>query len=217
MVDNLKYELAVEQRFKSLWNRLGCKGDYRRQFNMLAIAYRGYRKYHTLAHVYWGLVRIKEIAIDEDYSYIEPIEWAMFYHDYVMHFDGITNDDEELSAFIAAKSAQDAGLTPQFCQDVGRLVMKTAHIDPPEYIDEAILVDSDIAILGGRREAFDQYETQVREEWSHVSDEDFRVGRIVVLNRFKNMDRIFHTKTGYDRFEKQARENIEYSLHKLNA
>jgi predicted metal-dependent HD superfamily phosphohydrolase len=87
----------------------------------------------------------------------------------------------------------------------------------PKLVSEKILVDADLSILGADEPAFREYEARVRSEWWHVSDEDFRDGRLKVLDRFDKKPNIFSTRYARDRWEAKARLNIGTSMTKLRS
>lgn len=214
---------ATLAAFKALWHELECKGSAQAAYELLAKKYGDAgRHYHTLEHVYWGLKRAHEIAEAEKYpeEQMLPVYWAMWFHDMCMSFDPLSAaKDEELSAAMAVTMAvtcaHGAGLSASFKSTVHRLIMATAHLKPPAQVDEAILVDADLSMLGAERPNFERYEAQVREEWSHVADASFCRGREKVLARFASMPRIFTTDTAYGLWEDRARDNINWSRARL--
>jgi len=78
-------------------------------------------------------------------------------------------------------------------------------------------VDVDLSILGAAPERFDQYERQVREEYAWVPDFLSRRERKAILKEFLARPRIFRSVHFRDRYEQQARSNIERSLGRLGA
>jgi predicted metal-dependent HD superfamily phosphohydrolase len=95
--------------------------------------------------------------------------------------------------------------------------MATRHKAVPRGTDAEILVDVDLSILGAAPERFDQYERQVREEYAWVPHFLFRRERKAILKEFLARPRIFSTTHFRDRYEQQARSNIERSLERLDA
>ena len=62
---------------------------------------------------------------------------------------------------------------------------------------------------------FDEYELQIREEYAHVPEKFFRIGRARILKQFLARPRIYLTSCFSERFEPRARENIARSLRRL--
>ena len=59
---------------------------------------------------------------------------------------------------------------------------------------------------------FDEYEAQVRQEYAHVPDLFFRMGRAKILKQFLDRPAIYSTAPFRDRFEARAHANVERSL-----
>jgi predicted metal-dependent HD superfamily phosphohydrolase len=97
------------------------------------------------------------------------------------------------------------------------LILSTRHQAAASGVDAEILVDIDLSILGAVPVRFDEYERQVREEYSWVPDFLFRRERKAILKEFLARPRIFSTTHFRDRYEQQARSNIERSLERLDA
>jgi predicted metal-dependent HD superfamily phosphohydrolase len=93
--------------------------------------------------------------------------------------------------------------------------MATRHNAVSRDVDEQILVDVDLSILGASPERFDEYEQQVREEYSWVPDVLFRRKRRSVLTEFLEWPTIFNTAGFINRYEAQARANLERSIKRL--
>jgi predicted metal-dependent HD superfamily phosphohydrolase len=73
----------------------------------------------------------------------------------------------------------------------------------------------DLSILGAPQAEFDAYETAVRREYGWVEETAWRAGRSAVLEKFVARPHIFHTDAFRQRFEAQARKNLEGSLAAL--
>ena len=126
-------------------------------------------------------------------------------------------DNEKKSADWARASALAAGTPAEACNRMHSLVMATRHKAVPRRTDAEILVDVDLSILGAAPERFDQYERQVREEYAWVPDFLFRRERKAILKEFLARPQIFSSTRFRDRYEPQARANIERSLERLGA
>lgn len=197
----------MKSRFVNLWLRLNAAGLPEVEFDDLA----GYyswpnRHYHTLYHV-------KECLreLDDAHHIVrrpDIVELALWYHD-IIYIPG-RKDNEERSARLA-HSACIWGEIP-FADDVERIVLATRHDRPPNDELEALAVDADLAILGQQPRVFDAYEQRLRQEYWLVSDEQFREGRAVALRHFLSRPCVFSTRLFQDKYESQARQNMERSL-----
>ncbi len=211
---------ATEEAFAALWRELGADGHSEWQFDKLKGLYAVRpRAYHTLEHVGWGLRRVSELAAAEGLDRQSQLQvcWAMWFHDAQMDFSGHGAYDEGRSAELSSDAARAAGLDDLFRMKAYRLILATAHLVQPTQLDEAIVVDADLSMLGASEPAFDQYERLVRREWAHVDDEAFRAGRLAVLQRFVDKPSIFTTPTAKARWEDQARRNLARSMERLHA
>ena len=88
-------------------------------------------------------------------------------------------------------------------------------MDPLIFIDTNIFLDADLAILGQSDENYKLYTKQIRQEYSFFSDADYKKGRVGVLKHFLAMERIYKTEYFFNKFEKQAKLNIENELKRL--
>jgi predicted metal-dependent HD superfamily phosphohydrolase len=96
------------------------------------------------------------------------------------------------------------------------LILATKHDSIPQSADAKLLVDIDLSILGSERARFDQYERQVGVEYQWVPIEAFREGRHRILTQFLARPTIYNTDHCRERLEAVARDNLRYSLTKLD-
>jgi predicted metal-dependent HD superfamily phosphohydrolase len=80
----------------------------------------------------------------------------------------LRSDNERRSAQWLDDVARDSGLSDEVRRRLYDLVMVTRHNGAPTSADEAVLVDTDLAILGASAERFDEYDRQVRREYRYV-------------------------------------------------
>jgi predicted metal-dependent HD superfamily phosphohydrolase len=98
---------------------------------------------------------------------------------------------------------------------VRALIMATCHHALAQTQDAQVLVDIDLAILGAGAARFDEYENQVRAEYSWVPEFLFRRKRREVLASFLSRPAIYSTVHFKNRLEKKARDNLARSLSAL--
>jgi len=82
--------------------------------------------------------------------------------------------------------------------------------------ETAAFLDADLAILAARPDVYDAYTVNVRAEYSHVADDDFRNGRKAILEGFLQRDQLFFTTIGQARFEVAARANLRREITSLS-
>ena len=138
------------------------------------------------------------------------IEMALWFHDAI--YDPKAKDNEQRSAELCRRTAKEAGLPEAFVRKVYDLVLATQHHGAPEGGDARLLVDIDLSILGRPREAFDEYETNIRKEYHFVPQDRYRSARSAVLRSFLSRPSIYSTDFFRQKYESRARANLERSL-----
>ena len=172
-----------------------------------------HRRYHDLAHLaaVLGLVAgLDTAAADPD-----AVRLAAWYHDVV--YDPHRDDNEAASADRARAGLR--GLVPDpRVEEVARLVLVTAGHDPaPGDRDGAVLCDADLAVLAGPPDAYAAYASAVREEYGHLSDEEFTAGRIAVLERLLALPTLYRLPAVAPEWTPRARANLRAELALLRA
>jgi predicted metal-dependent HD superfamily phosphohydrolase len=199
-------------RWMMLWRELDAKPADRAMFERLLERYaEPWRAYHTLQHVR-DCVRHLDEARHLSQRPAET-ELALWFHDVV--YDTHRSDNEGLSARWAHQYALDQNLSETVALRVHDLILATKHDAPPLNPDAALLTDIDLVILGQPVAEFDLYEAQIRQEYSWVPEMAFCEGRAEILEGFLQRDSIYRTDHFCDRYERQARLNLERSLASL--
>lgn len=169
------------------------------------------RFYHTAQHLeecFTYFDQTRSLA-----THVAEVELALWFHDAI--YDTRAKDSEEQSARWAGKVLEGAGATAAMISRVRELVLATKHTAIPTGPDACLLVDIDLSILGAPQARFDEYETQVRQEYSWVPEKDFSDGRGKVLQQFLQRKAIYSTEWARAWLETNARANIERSLKRL--
>lgn len=195
-----------------LWRGLGAAGDRDAELDDLKQRYsEPWRKYHTLQH----LTECVECFATASHLAERPfeVEAALWFHDAV--YDVRAHDNEERSAELARKVLGDAGVELGAVERVADLVLATKHRALPVLQDAKLLVDIDLSILGARATRFDEYELQIRAEYSFVPDAVFKAGRSAVLRSFLERPRIYSTEHFHEQLGETARANLVRSLAAL--
>ena len=171
------------------------------------------RRYHDRRHLTEVLDRIEELRAEGERFDPLTVTLAAFFHDSV--YDG-ERDAEERSA-TWAEDALGAYLDADTVAEVARLVRLTETHDPaPDDRSGRVLSDADLAILAAPAERYAEYAATVREEYQHLSDEEFRVGRAQVLERLLEKESLFSTPFARISWEAAARANISAEMETLN-
>lgn len=202
----------MEKRFIALWNRIGAKGTPKEEFVKLVSMYsEPQRFYHNMNHVKNCLVELDSAR--SLISQPDLVELAIWYHDAI--YDTRTKENEERSAQLAYDVCASAEFPETFSKGVKDLILATKHDVIPDEIDGKFLVDIDLSILGKPRQEFDEYEKNIRREYSWVPEDKYREGRSAILKMFLDRESIYLTYFFINKYEVQARENIAYSMKKL--
>ena len=168
------------------------------------------RHYHDLRHLAESLAALDSLQG-------RPLEGlALWFHDAVYGLGA--GADERASAQLAGDRLLAQGVPEPDVAEVVRLVLVTEHHSPG--VDDpsgARVSDADMAILGADPARYAESVRGIRAEYARYDDETFRRGRMAVLRDFLARDRIFHTPTGLQRWERRARLNIAEELRSRDA
>jgi predicted metal-dependent HD superfamily phosphohydrolase len=200
--------------WQRLWRELGADPVPMGLFNQLLAAWsERQRHYHTLQHLRECLAHFEAAAPLARHP--AEVELALWFHDAV--YDPQRADNEERSAEWAWRSMLAAGCAQEPAQRVQALVLATREHAGSDDPDTRLLLDIDLAILGAAPARYDEYAAQVRAEYAHVPDAEFRSGRTRVLARFLARPRLYATTPFHDALEHRARENLGREIGALQA
>ncbi len=204
----------LKDRFTSLWLRMAARTDVDAAYALIERAYGAtQRNYHNLEHIASCLddfALVRHLAEKP-----ERVEFALWYHDVV--YDVTRHDNEAQSAALAGEVGAAAGLTEDCLQEIVELIMATKHDAPPSAVPQQIIVDVDLAILGKPVPEYDRYEANIRREYAAVPEADYRAGRTAILRRFLDRPAIYSTPLLFDRYEQQARTNLQRAVAALQS
>ncbi len=211
LFDNIVLSLDIygELRFRAMWARIGANAtpdaDYKK---LIEIYMQPHRFYHTWTHIMQGLNELEDVKqfLDEP----EQFMFAWMIHDAVM--EPMSRVDEERSAALAYTMAKNALLPDHFCDGVRSLIIASKHNEIPTTNDARYFADLDLAIFGKPPEEFDEYERKIRMEYAWAPEDEFRSRRADILQRFLDRPSIYYTEICRDKYEAQARSNLERSI-----
>jgi len=171
------------------------------------------RGYHDRRHLAEVCGRVEELIAHGVAADREAVLLAAWFHDAV--YDG-ERDAEERSAVWAEIDLPAAGVPRATVAEVARLVRLTETHRPEDGdVDGSVLSDADLAILAAPEGRYAEYAADVRRDFSHVPDADFRAGRAAVLRDLLSKPRLFHTAYAREHWEAAARANVERELATL--
>ncbi len=196
---------ALQQRWVRLLAPWGVTAaDAYPTFDRLTEAYsRPPRVYHTLEH----LAEVFRVAGRLGGGPV--VELAVWFHDAV--YDPRAADNESRSADLLADWLAPLGLPAAVLDRAAVLVRSTAHLSAdttPADADVLVLRDADLAILGAAESRYRRYAADIRREYAHVPDADYRRGRAAVLDAFLARPAIYHHPVMRAEGEAAARRNL---------
>ena len=200
------------ERWQATWKGLGVESPEVNLYAAVRTRYaESHRSYHTIQHLDECFVNLDEARHLADK--VHEVELALWFHDAVYDVRG--QDNEERSASWAREAAIQHGVASSVAERVHRLVLATKHDATPTSPDAALVVDVDLAILGATVERFDEYERQVRQEYSRVPGFLFRRKRREILGTYLARPHIYSTDHFRARYEVSARANLARSIERL--
>ena len=181
-------------------------------FEQLESAYsESHRHYHTLEHIDACLDLYDEYRSLADNP--DSVETAIWFHDMVYKTRSSKNEEE--SAEVARAFLLENGVAHSFADGVFDLILVTKHDAPVNGQDAELLVDIDLSILGESEPTFWRFEENVRKEYRWVPLFLYKKERAKILRSFLERDQIYSTAVIRERFESQARENLELAIARL--
>ena len=129
-------------------------------------------------------------------------------------YNAATGDYEEGSVTVSQVAAS-MEATPAFQKAVADLILATKHTAPARSLEEMLLLDLDIQVLGASEETYQRYEDNIRREYSWVPMDIYREKRTEILQMFLDRPFIFMTEVMHDAYEAQARKNLARAIKAL--
>ncbi len=191
--------LADFEMIDELWGEIEKEYSYKSRY------------YHNLSHLTDMISQL--MIIKANIKDFNTILFATFYHDIVYKTN--RNDNEEKSAELARNRLQKLRVPGTIIDKCCKQIIATKNHSTNEDIDTNYLVDTDLGILGAEWPEYKSYADKIRNEYGKYPDSLYKKGRRDKLNHFLRMDRIFKTDEFKERFEKQARDNMEKELKEL--
>jgi predicted metal-dependent HD superfamily phosphohydrolase len=176
------------------------------------------RSYHTTTHLVemFGALEELEDARQIDDRQCSLARLAAWFHDAVYDPAASPGANEADSATLAHDRLRQLSFSGKDIEAIDRLIRLTARhdADASEPLDAAFH-DADLWILSAPLDRFDGYCDQVRQEYAHVPDPEYRTGRAAVLGPLLHRDRIYRTSHALHGWETPARINLGRELARL--
>ena len=195
-------------RFQSLWQRNLTETAIDDSMAIYQRLLAGYnepqRHYHTLDHIEHCLGMFedcKALVCDPD-----ALEMAIWMHDVIL-VSG-RHDNEALSAALYLELSRGAQ-RDEMRELVSRLIMATLHNgDDLDNADSNYMVDIDLSSFGLPWDEFLRDSLNLRAENPQLCDQDYQLNQTGFQRGLLARPRFFQSDFFFDRFEKQARDNL---------
>ena len=169
------------------------------------------RSYHTLEHIDHCLSVLDRVpvAIEKEIE----LRFAIWFHDFI--YEPKSESSENESAQIAYRWLSNLKICDS--KHVQNLILSTANYLEPakDQLSYQVLHDIDLAILASEQDLYLEYQKGIRQEYEHLSDEQFFLGRGQFLNSLLKLNPIFSIQAFEHQWEEKARQNISNELKKI--
>lgn len=179
-----------------------------------------WRQYHDWSHPCAMIASLAKAEAD-GVAIADPVAALGFilWHDAVYDPQAAAGRNERLSAALCEAELARLAEARNVARACAAILATIDHCVPDENAspDAALLLDIDLAILGADADTFDRYDAGIAAEYAHVPPDAYRTGRVGVLRRFLERERLFATSWGVARWEARARDNLRRSIAALEA
>ena len=201
------------QRWNNLISKFGITKDDETYNDLISRYSENHRFYHTIKHVK-HMLEVFDNNIHLVHNKNE-VEMAIWFHDAIYDIQSKSNELD--SALLAKKFLSKHGISKDIVKRIYDLILSTKHDSNLVDMDQRILTDIDLSILGTNEETFDNYELNIRKEYSTIDKDIYDHERFKILNMFYNKESIYYTNEFTEIYETQARYNLKRSINQLHA
>jgi predicted metal-dependent HD superfamily phosphohydrolase len=200
----------LSEKWASLMYKLGAE-DGTKLFHEIFEKYsEDHRNYHTPEHIEHMLKEFDKVKdLSEKPS---SLELAIFLHDVIYDFCG---NNEIRSSRYAFDRLTDIGVPIKIAAEVSEIILATQYPSNPNSLDEQLISDLDLSSLALSEKEFEENAENIRKEYNYVPENEFNKERKKLLQGFLNQPFIYHTPYFRDKYESQAKKNLEHTIQKL--
>jgi len=203
-------DALLRKRFITLWQRCvlpGTDSDPAAVWQELAQRYgEPHREYHDNRHLAHCLDQL-DLAAGRIHQ-PDRVELAIWFHDVINEPRVADNEQQSAELFRQATAGV---MDSSFIDGVVKLILVTTHKQPPEIPDHQFICDIDLASFGCPWKCFEKDSAAVKAEFPGPDEEYYR-GKKAFLEALLARPRIFLSEFFNERYEDQARQNIQRSL-----
>lgn len=174
-----------------------------------SILYKIIKKYseNNLAYHNWRHIQEMFMIADSlDIELSKSQELAILFHDVVYKVGA--KDNEEKSASLMRKELENTGLSEDVINTAEQIILDTAN-HQPTIPESKIVLDLDMVHLSFDFNIFLYYRDKIKEEYPHISDEEFYQGEISFFESILKQDKILFTNHFS---EEQLRHNLKQKI-----
>ncbi len=170
-----------------------------------------HRHYHDLKHIQatllhldevWGLAREPEL-----------IALALWFHDAI--YQPFSSTNEANSAQWAVDFMRANHMDQAAIDGVHALIMITAHDAQATGVDQQLMIDIDLGILGSPPDVYQQYEVHIRKEYRWVPRFIYNKKRLQLLRSFAAREQLYNHPHFQQLWTVQARTNLQWAIEQL--
>ncbi len=169
------------------------------------------RYYHTLSHL--DNLYLQLLSVKNHIEHFDTLLFSLFYHDIV--YNPLKSDNEESSALLAEKRMQQVGVPEAIIENCKAQILATKNHVVSTTPDINYFTDADLSILGQSWDVYSTYINSIRKEYAVYPDLLYKPGRRKVVQHFLSMENIYKTPYFHNKFESQAKENLNRELGML--
>lgn len=169
------------------------------------------RYYHNLQHIEALLLEL--LSVKDKIENWSVILFTLYYHDII--YKSTKKDNEEKSAQLATQRMMEIGVDTNDIQLCQKQILATKSHKNQADSDTNYFTDADLSILGKEPKMYKTYCSNIRKEYRIYPNFLYKKGRKKVVNHFLSMNRIFKTNEFYDKYEEQAKFNLNNELKTL--
>lgn len=166
------------------------------------------RHYHTLQHLDNLLSELNDVK--EKIHNWEAVLFTLYYHDII--YNTLKLDNEEKSAAFADERMKQIGVPNETIELCTKQILATKSHIKSDKSDTNYFTDADLSVLGQDWDNYSIYYKNIRKEYSIYPDLVYNPRRRKVLNHFMEMDRIYKTDFFYNKYEVQAKLNLQKEM-----
>lgn len=213
---------ALQKRWRNLINGLGHPVETAKSDALMADLIDRHegplRHYHDMTHVL-AVLETLDALHGGDATGVPPASaLAAWFHDAVYDPTAPSGHNEQASAELCEDHLRALGIASEVTDAASALVRATSGHHLNSEVDGCDrFLDADLAILGAAPPRYSRYAQQIRAEYAHIPESDYRVGRSRILEDFLNRPRLFFSAQGHDRFDEAARINLAAELDQLRS